>query len=138
MAMSATISVSPSTAVISQTINGAVVISNSGGSDVNLVFCQPKTKRTSSPSYEINTMASTSQPVPLQGHSVVVPAGGSVTVPISYIFNSPSTNQLGSGYGIGTYDCSATLQTSDGSVFEASPAATCTISPLVLPSNQLG
>lgn len=126
MAVTATISVNPSTAIINQPVNGSVTISNSGGAPVTLLYCEPKAKMTGSVSSELNTGMAVSQSVPL-GSPMTVPASGTLVVPLTYVFFAPS--------GSSTYDCFCTLQTSDGSVVNASPAATVTVQPIPLPAS---
>jgi hypothetical protein len=124
MALSATIALSTASAPINQAVNGSITVSNSGGSAVTVLYCEPKAKMTGSASSELNTGLAVSQSVPL-GSPLSVPASGSVVIPVTYVFFAPS--------GSSTYDCFGTLQTSDGSVFNPSPAATVTITPIPLP-----
>jgi hypothetical protein len=130
MALTATIAVTPTVTTINESVNAAITVSNSGGSPVNIVFCQLKSKLTGSTAPGTNTVCATSQPVPLIGQPMVVPAGGSVILPGTYIFFAPS---LSLGGVVTTYDCGGTLQTSDGSVFNIAPAATVQINPLPQP-----
>lgn len=131
MALTATITVSPSSTTINEQVTGAVTISNSGGSPVNVVYCQPKARMTGSVTPgEVNTAIAVSNPVLLVGQPATVPASGTLILPVSYIFFAPSVS-LGNVQT--TYDCFATIQTSDGSVFNATPAATVTILALPQP-----
>jgi hypothetical protein len=128
MALSASITVTPTVTTINEPVNAAITVSNSGANPVNVVFCQLKSKLTGST--VANTNAATSQPVPLIGQPMTVPAGGSVVLPGTYIFFSPS---ISLGGVVTTYDCGGTIQTSDGSVFNITPAATVQINPLPQP-----
>lgn len=130
MAMTATISMSPSSGYINQKMNGSLTISNSGGSSVLVTSIQPQTKLTGSPSIDINTGVAVSLPPLGQGQNITVPASGSLVFPISFVFFGPSTGPIGAGSG--TFDCGAVCQSSDGSIFSPTPA-TVTINPLPLP-----
>jgi hypothetical protein len=132
MAMSATISVSPSTVLINQPANAVITISNSGGSAVQVTNIAPFIFFTGSaipydPSANIGAIN--------LGPSVnvSVPAAGSLSFPFSMVFFAPSTGPLGTGGG--TYSVNAICQSNDGSVFSPT-AATITVNPIALPSTE--
>jgi hypothetical protein len=130
MALSATIAVTPTTTTINEPVNAAITVSNSGASAVNVLYCQLKTHLTGSTSTAVNTAVAVTNPVPLIGQPMVVPAGGSVILPGTFIYFAPSYSL---GGVLTTYNCLATIQTSDGSVFNSTPDATVTINPLPQP-----
>lgn len=129
MAMSATISVNPSTVLINQQVNVIVTIANSGGSAVSVTSIAPFGFLTGSaiPYHPaLNFGAINLGP----GVSTSVPASGSLSFPVSLIVFSPSTGQYGGGSG--TFSISAICGASDGSVFSPT-AATLTVNPIALP-----
>lgn len=124
MAMSATISVSPSTAKVNQEVVATLTVSNSGGSAVNVTSIDPSAFQTS-----IGAAAKACSPVGYQTSlsgvagppiRVSVAASGSTIFVFSYKFFAPSTNSS-------TYDVGAVVTSDDGSVFSPT-AATVTVS----------
>lgn len=111
MALSATLALSLASVQISQPTIATVVISNSGGSPVNLVNCQPTViQHGGSPQSSWIPFAAGNMLDGLAG-SIQVPASGSLTLLIPYVFFQPSSS---------TYDVSVNLTTSDGSFFSPS------------------
>lgn len=133
MAMTATISLSPSTVLINQPVNAALTVSNSGGAAVTmtsivpLVYATGLTAATSAVSCGIGE-------APLgPGQVISVPASGSVIFPFSVVFFAPSTGPIGAGNG--TFSIGAACQSNDGSNF-APTAATVTVNPIALPTTE--
>lgn len=121
--MTATISLSPSTATVNQEVVATLTVSNSGGSTVNVTSIDPTASQTSAVA-----AALACSPVGFQtslsgsgGPKVSVPVAGSGSTifVFSYKFFAPSTNSS-------TYSCSAVIASDDGSVFAPS-AATVTV-----------
>src|SRR5271165_4666264 len=100
MALSATLSLSLSSVQISQPTIATVVISNSGGSSVNLVNCQPTAIQTggSQPSSWI-PFAAGNMLDGLAG-SIQIPGGGSLTLLIPYVFFQPSSSTYDVGVNL--------------------------------------
>src|SRR5271166_2008933 len=135
MALTATITVNPASTTINEAVNASITVSNSGGAAVNIIYCQPKARMTGSTALgEVNTGVAVSQPVPLISQPISVPASGTLVLPATFIFFAPSISLGGVQT---TYDCFATIQTSDGSVFNTTSPATATIMPLPQPAQEL-
>lgn len=132
MAMTATISLSPSTALINQTVNAVLTISNSGGAAVVVTSIAPYSFYTgSSVPYHPASNAGVANIGP--SANISVPASGSQAFAIPFVFFAPSTGQYGAGNG--TYSVSAICQSADGSVFSPT-AATVTVNPIALPTTE--
>lgn len=130
MAMTASLTVSPSTVIINQPIACSLTVSNSGGSAVNVLSIQPNAiVHASSPP---NAVESAALGVVNLGPGAVVsvPASGSVTYGFSVIFFAPSTGPIGAGSG--TFDIGALVSASDGSNFTPT-AQSVTVNPIALP-----
>ena len=122
MAMTATISASPTTALVNQPVALTVTVSNSGGSALNV---------TSLRGYALPTGGS--QPgrvsanfgkAPLgPGETVSVAASGSQTFLMYVVFFAPSVT---------TFDVGCYCQASDGSQFEPT---VCTVTVNVVPNS---
>lgn len=132
MAMTATISVSPSTVLINQLVNAVITISNSAGSPVNVTGIAPYAFFTGSsapydPSINIGAINLGN------GVNLSVPASGSLTFPFSFVAFASSTNPYNTGNG--TYSISAICNASDGSIFSPT-AATVTVNSITLPTTE--
>lgn len=136
MAITATIAVNPSTAYINQNIGVTLTISNSGGSNVNVLGVSPLAYFTGTTAADKNAagVALGMPQIGQYGANVVVPASGSLVLNWNVVFFAPSTRPVYSGGG-GTYDVGAIVYTSDGSVTSPT-AATVTVNPLPLPAEQ--
>lgn len=132
MAMTATISLSPTTVLINQPTNLVLTISNSSGGAVNVTSIHPYAYYTGSsapydPTVNIGVFNIG------QGANITVPASGSLSFAAPAVFFAPSTGQYGAGSG--TYSVTAICQSSDGSVFSPT-AATVTVNPIALSSTE--
>ena len=122
MAMSATISCSPSTVVTEQKCTASVTVTNTSSVPVTLTGLQGYVLPTGGGASLYSTGVSIS-PVNLTGPnvSVVVPgSSGTAVVTFDVKFHAPSTGYLSSGTG--TFDVGCVCYSNDGSVF--SPTAT--------------
>lgn len=109
MAITAVVTLTRETTQINTPVTASLAISNSGGSDVNLVSVSPQMKKTgSSDGAANNSMCNFSLPefgyVP-----IVVPAGSSKTVAFKVVPFVPGAS----------FDVSADVCTSDGSEIRA-------------------
>lgn len=131
MALTASISLDKSSATVGQSINAAVVVSNSGPSNVNILEIIP-------------TCIFTGNPIPVDGSSAllgkvplgsaispVVPAGGSATFLFSVVVNSPSTGSQDTGTGTYSISCNIIPSDSNGNAFSPASAATVTVHPVL-------
>lgn len=117
MALSATISMSPSTVPYNAGSVAVVTISNSGGSPVTLLDLRL------SPGHTALVKSNQSQPItPLS-----IPAGGSAITTVKVVPVAPQVVPA-SSLQVTSYSIGANLITSDGSSFAATPA-TLTVSP---------
>lgn len=126
--LSATISLSSASITVGQVLNATLTVSNASATPINLIQVLPKTNFTGNPVSTDGSSVSYGA-VPLsQGFNNVVPASGSLVVPLSYSIYSPSIKEDGSGSG--TYDISALVIGNNGE--QISPtAATVTVSPVL-------
>lgn len=131
MAMTATISLLPTTVLINQPVNATITVSNSGGSAVTVTSIQLNSEFTGG-SIQANGVAFG---VPNLGPAAAtsVAASGSTVFPVSLVFFAPSTGPIGAGTG--TFSVGAVIQSSDGSVFSPT-AATVTVNPIALPASE--
>jgi|SRR5271165_6273475 len=121
MAMTATISLSPSTVQINQPIMATLTVSNSGASAVSILNIAPTAVQTGNSMATDETPFAAGQSIP--GGSalpVSVPPSGNLVFNIPFIFFDPS---------VSTYSCSANISSSDGSFFSPT-AATCTVNQI--------
>ena len=126
MALTATIALSPSTVKINQPVNAVVTVTSTEASAVTITSIKP---------YAIYTGATAPMPASVAYGSVnlgpnsnaVIAASGTATFPLSVVFFAPSTGLYSDIAG--TYDVSATCQTSSGTIFSAA-AATVTVNLL--------
>lgn len=120
MAMTATITVTPSPAVTSIDCTGILVISNSASTSVRVLSIQPTVLPTGATNATYNTGIAL-QPIPFGPNSnTTVPASSSLTVTFPITFHAPSTGTLSTGAN--TYSVGATVYTDDNSVFAPTPA----------------
>jgi hypothetical protein len=119
MAMTATISCSPSAVQINQKVTATITVSNDGASSVNVQGIRLYANYTGGGNAP-QTSVAYGQPNLSAGATVSVAASGSTVFPVDLVFFAPSTGLLGAGSG--TFDVSAQINSSDGSVF--APTAT--------------
>lgn len=114
MAMTATISLnSAGPLIIAQEVMAIVVVSNSGGSNVQVLEIDPVCIFTGNP-LPMDGSSYSKGHVPLNGNvPSVVPAGGSVTFQFFTAFHYPSINF---DHTAGTYSVSCNIICSDGSL----------------------
>lgn len=137
MAMTATVSLNPATALINQSITATYTVSNDGATAVNVTSIAP---------LAYVTGGTVGEPIGVNygspnlgaGALISVAASGSTVFPVNLVFFAPSTGILGqAGPASGrTYSVGAVIQSSDGSVFSPT-AVTGLINPLPLPASQL-
>lgn len=132
MAMTATISCSPSTVQIGQKITATITVSNSGSSAVTVTGIQLYANYTGD-SLAPHTSVSYGQPNLSAGATTSVAASGSQVFPVDLTFFAPSTGLLSAGSG--TFDVGAQIQSSDGSYFHPT-ATTVTVNNITFPSSQ--
>lgn len=128
MAISATLTLTPTTVLINQQITCFLTVSNSGGAAVNVVGAHATAIFTG------NTLTAPAVALGVinlgPGSITTVPASGSISFMFNVVFFAPSTGPIGAGTG--TYSVGAVVSTSDGA--NTSPtAATVTVNPLPLP-----
>lgn len=133
MAMSATISLSPTTVQVNQQVNATLTVSNSGGSAVNVTSVVPTALFTGAPTYEDGQAVGVGQVNIGPGSNVSVSAGGSLVIPFSLNFFAPSTGLLSAGSG--TFSVGAVINSSDGSIFSPT-AATVTVNNITFAASQ--
>lgn len=132
MAMTATISVSPSAVLINQKVTASITVSNSGASAVTVQGIKLISYLTGG-STAPHTSVAYGQPNLSAGATTSVAASGSTVFPVDLTFFAPSTGILSDGDG--TYDVTAYIQTSDGSYF-APDAALVSVDYLAFPESQ--
>jgi hypothetical protein len=134
MAMTASITVSPSTYLINQEVNATLTVSNSGSQAVNVINITPTAIVTGgSPPGAVSCALGVAPLGP--GQTVQVSPSSSLAFGYSYVFFAPSTGPIGAGDG--TYSIGALVSSSDGSNF-APTAAEVTVNPLPLPESEGG
>ena len=131
MALTASISLDRASATVGQSINATVVVSNSGGSNVNILEIDPTCIFTGNSQPRDGSSALLGK-VPL-GSAVnpVVPAGGSATFKFSVVINSPSTGSQDLGSGTYSVSCNIIPSDSNGNSFTPASAATVTVHPVL-------
>lgn len=132
MAMSATISCSPSAVQINQKVTATITVSNSGSSAVvvqGIRLAASYTGGTTAP----QTSVAYGQPNLSAGATVSVAASGSQTFPVDLVFFAPSTGLLSDGAG--TYDVTAYIHSDDGSYFSPT-AALVSVDQITFPASQ--
>jgi len=130
MALTASIAISSSTITVGQVLNAVLTVSNSSGTDINVMQVLPKVNFTGNP-IPMDGSSVSYGAVPLtQGFNNVVPAGGSLNIRFSYSIYQPSTmNQLDQD-STGTYDVGCLILANDGE--QISPTvATVTVLPVL-------
>lgn len=125
MALSATISLSPSgPLIVEQQVTATVTVSNSGGSNVSILEIDPVIKFTG------NSQAKDGSSVGAGKCFIsnpVVLAGGSSTFLFSLVFHEPSINFGGSA---GTYDVSCNIIPIGTTTFSPTSPATMQVNPV--------
>lgn len=126
--LSATISLSSATITVGQVLRASLTVSNASATPINLIQILPKANFTGNPVPTDGSSVSYGA-VPLsQGFNNVVPASGSLVVPLSYSLYAPSIHQDDSGTG--TYDIGALVIGNNGE--QISPTvATVTVHPVL-------
>ena len=119
MAMTATISCSPSAVQINQQVTATITVSNSGSSAVTVqgirlhaIYHGATEPNPAAVGYGTANLSA--------GATTSVAASGSTVFPVNLVFFAPSTGVDSTGSG--TYDVTAYIQSSDGSYF--SPTVT--------------
>jgi hypothetical protein len=132
MAITATISCAPDPVQINQKVTATITVSNSGSSAVTVQGIRLSAQYTGD-SAAPHTSVSYGSPNLSAGATTSVAASGSTVFPVDLTFFAPSTGLLSAG--VGTYDVTAFIQTSDGSYI--SPTAdTITVNNITFPSSQ--
>lgn len=132
MAMSATISCSPSAVQINQKVNATITVSNSGSSAVTVTGIRLHANYTGGANLGPTSVAY-GTPNLSAGATVSVAASGSQVFPVDMVFFAPSTGLLSDG--VGTYSVTAYCNGSDGSVF-APTATLVSVDQITFPSTQ--
>ncbi len=132
MAMTATLTLSPSSVYINQSVEATLTMSNGGSSTVNIVAVNPSVKITGGLA-GAGQAAATGVVQLGPGSVVAVAASGSLVKTFGVVFFAPSTGPIGAGTN--TWDVSAQCYGSDGSVFAPS-AAHALVNPLPLPTTE--
>lgn len=137
MAITATISLSPTTVNVNTPTVATLTVSNSGGSAVNVTSVTPDARLTGG-LYSVPPGVAFGL-VPLgPGAPVSVAASGSLVLTFPVIFFAPSGSlSLSGGVVVAstTYDVAATIYTSDGAI-TAPTAATVTVNPIPVSPSQ--
>lgn len=134
-ALSATISLASSTAIINQPMTANVAISNTGSSAVNIIGFVPTAAATgAAPGTSRIPAAFSVFNLGPNSTQTSLPANATTTVPFNVVFFAPSTGITGAGTG--TFSVGVTVYTSDGSVFAPGAAALATVNPVLLPLNE--
>lgn len=123
MAMSATISVNPSTVVTGQLVNAILTLTNTATNFVNVIAVIPNALPVSGGVGDYNSGVALGV-VNVMGPNVslAVPgSSGTLTITFPINFHAPSTGYLSSGTA--TWQVGALIYTSDGSVFSPTAAA---------------
>lgn len=130
--LSATIALSPTTAVTNQTVTATVTVSNTaGGSALTITSIAPVVTYTGG-SGEVSYAAGQVNLGP--GATTTVAASGSATFSLALTFFAPSTGILSNGSG--TYSVGAICTSADGQVFSPT-AATVTVNyAITFPTSQ--
>lgn len=122
MALSATISLNSGGSIpVEQQVMATVTVSNSGGSDVQILEVGPRVNFTGNPLPVDGSSAGLGK-VPLNGTiNNIVKAGGSSVFLFSVVFHEPSINYDGTA---GTYDVNCNIVPLGAPTFNASSSAT--------------
>jgi hypothetical protein len=131
--LTAAIALTPTTALINQTVNAIVTVSNSsGGGNLSLTSLEVVAVPTGgTPGNSVSFNSGDVNLGPAAANSIAPSA--SVTYPVSMNFFAPSTGPIGTGTG--TFSVGAIITSADGQVFSPT-AATLTVNPLPLPTAQ--
>jgi hypothetical protein len=128
MAITATISSSPTTLLINQPCTNTLIINNSGSGALNVISVTPFCTFTGDTFSVVSVAQGVVNLGP--GAAIAVPAGGTLGLSYQTTFFAPSTGPIGAGTG--TYSITASIVCSDGSVTTPT-ASTVTVNPLPLP-----
>lgn len=129
MAMTATISVTPSTVKTEQKVTAILTVSNSAAYPVSLVDVNPLVRLTSSVASNYGSGVVVSKINMGPNTNMVVPAAGDLVLTFQVKFHGPSTASASNLYddsGSNTFDVGANCKSDDGSSFSAT-AATVTV-----------
>jgi hypothetical protein len=132
MALSATISLSPTTTIINQQTTAFVTITNSIATPVNIIAFTPIATVTGG---AVSTYPACALGVVDLGPGAItmVPASGTLSFSFGATFFAPSTGPIGAGTG--TYSVGCVIVGADGSVFSPT-AATLTVNPIAQPTSE--
>lgn len=133
MAITATISCSPSAVLINQKVTATVTVENDGASAVTVQGIRLHANYTGG-STAPHTSVAYGTPNLSAGATVTVAPSGSTVFPMDLTFFSPSTGILSDGDG--TYDVSAYISTSDGSYIAPTEAALVSVDYIAFPASQ--
>jgi len=129
-ALSASIAISSSTITVGQVLNAVLTVSNSSGTDINIMQVLPKVNFTGNP-IPVDGSSVAYGAVPLtQGFNNVVPAGGSLNLRFSYSIYQPSAMTGLDQTKNGTYDVGCLIIANDGEQLSPS-VATVTVNPVL-------
>lgn len=131
-ALSAVVTVSPSTALINQLVTASVAINNTG-STVNLTNISITANYNGRPGSKVPSAFSNFNIGP-NAPIITIAGSATTTIPLQAVFFAPSTGVTGSGTG--KFYIGSTFYTSDGSVTSAATAGLLTVNPLPLPITQ--
>lgn len=127
-ALSSSIAISSSSITVGQVLNATLTVSNSSGTDINIMQILPKVNFTGNP-VPMDGSSVAYGNIPLsQGFNNVVPAGGSAKFLFSYSIYAPSLKPDDSGSG--TYDVGCLILANDGEQLSPTPA-TVTVAPVL-------
>lgn len=122
MAMTASLSMNPTTVVTEGNVSGALTVSNSAASAVQITNIVPFAYPSGASASNINSGVSVG-PVNIGPNvNLTVPASGSLIIPLSFNFHAPQCGSLNGTVTGGTtqqtsYKVGATCYSNDGSVF---------------------
>lgn len=115
MAMTASITLNPSSATVGKPVSAILTISNSGAAAVNVINISPLVYPTSGSPATSTASAVSVGDLPLGPNTIIsVPASGSLSFTFVCSFFAPS--------GSSTYSVGANCYTSDGASFVPTPA----------------
>jgi len=133
MAITATISVSPSAVQVNQKVTCTITVSNSGPSAVTIVGIRPYANFTGD-AKDASTSVAYGTPNLSAGATTSVAASGSTVFPLDVTFFAPSSGLLSTGSG--TYDMNAFIQDSEGSYISCTAAALVRVNQITFPDSQ--
>jgi hypothetical protein len=133
MAITATISLSPSAVQINQKMTATITVSNGDASAVTVEGIRLHASYTggTQPGF---IPAAYGTPNLSAGATTSVAASGTQTFPVDLVFHAPSTGLLSDGSG--TFDVNAYVQTSDGSYFSCDSVALASVDNITFADSQ--